>query len=171
MSDYKLSCNYDSRKSFYGKATVIEEEDGRVTLRSYTTNVAYIENDKAYVRGSYSVTTIRHIKEFLKQYNFLADTQAQILKDYALDREKGAEIVKKDDDKISPLGQHIKSVTGVCAIGELLCNTQKEKNAWNKRMINTLPGASFPDDWDTLSEKEKQRRLEGGISALKEKHN
>ena len=34
------------------------------------------------VFGLYSVTTLRHIKEFLKQNGFKAETKAQIAKDY-----------------------------------------------------------------------------------------
>ena len=78
---YELNCNYDGRKSFYGKANVIEQ-DGKKILRSYSTNVCFIEDGKAKVNGTYSNTTLRHIKEFLKQNGFKADSQRQILKDY-----------------------------------------------------------------------------------------
>ena len=78
---YELEPRYDSRKSFYGKATVIEE-DGIIKLQSYSTIVAYIKDGKATVCGQYSQTTIRHIKEFLKQNGFFADNMRQILKDY-----------------------------------------------------------------------------------------
>ena len=77
----ELSCNYDSRASFYGKAEVIEE-NGRKTLMSYKTEVAYIEDGIAVVLGVWSATTSRHIKEFLKQNGFKAEDTKQILKDY-----------------------------------------------------------------------------------------
>jgi hypothetical protein len=74
---------YDTRASFYGKAQVRQETD-KLILTSYDTDVAYIDlkKNKAVVNGHYSETTTRHIKEFLKQNNFKADTTAQILKDY-----------------------------------------------------------------------------------------
>jgi len=78
---YPLEPRYDKRASFYGKAKIISGNN-RLTLRSYTTDVAYIENGKAYVNGTYSDTTLRHIKEFLKQNGFEADTKDQIMKDY-----------------------------------------------------------------------------------------
>src|SRR3990172_2111151 len=74
---------YDARKSFYGKVDV-REENGRMILQSYNTDVAYIENGKAVVRGTYSSTTLRHIKEFLKQNGFEAESSSQIMKDYGL---------------------------------------------------------------------------------------
>ena len=72
---------YDSRKSFYKKAFVIYG-DNNIKLLSYQTIVCSIENDKPKILGLYSVTTTRHIKEFLKQKGFKAETTQQLLKDY-----------------------------------------------------------------------------------------
>lgn len=89
---YTLEPRYDSRKSFYGKAIVSKEFVGTgyvITLRSYTTDVAEIflngngDYAKATVHGTYSPTTLRHIKEFLKQYGYKAETKKQIEEDYA----------------------------------------------------------------------------------------
>lgn len=77
---YDLSCRYDSRQSFYGKAQVeqrAEIQDGVLyniyELYSYGTLVARItentETNKATCEylGKYSQTTTRHQKEFFKQ--------------------------------------------------------------------------------------------------------
>jgi hypothetical protein len=74
---------YDSRKSFYGKARV-EINDGDIELISYNTRVAVIHGDihVARVYDTYSATTLRHIKDFLKQNGFKADTAKQIMADY-----------------------------------------------------------------------------------------
>lgn len=83
---YELEARYDSRASFYGKAHVLIDENGDLLLRSYNTIVAGIFNGKngrfAEVGGWYSATTGRHIKEFLKQNGFRAESKAQILNDY-----------------------------------------------------------------------------------------
>ena len=67
---YELSCRYDSRNSFYGKAQVVEKE-GERKLYSYGTLVAKVYNnwDKTIYEyyGKYSQTTTRHQKEFFKQ--------------------------------------------------------------------------------------------------------
>ncbi len=85
----ELSCQYDSRASFNGKARIEVEEDclkgERIiikTLFSYGVKVAYIENGKAFILGVWSGTTTRHIKEFLKQNGFKAENTKQILEDY-----------------------------------------------------------------------------------------
>ena len=83
ISIMELCPYYDSAKSFYGKAKVIEIEND-VFLMSYDTIVAFFNRDTkiAKVIGTYSATTLRHIKEFLKQSGFKAETKKQIEKDY-----------------------------------------------------------------------------------------
>ena len=83
MSIMELCPYYDSAKSFYGKAKVIEIEND-VFLMSYNTIVAFFNRNTkvAKVIGTYSATTLRHIKEFLKQSGFKAETKKQIEKDY-----------------------------------------------------------------------------------------
>jgi len=69
MVKYELTPNYNSRKSFYQKAMIEEKGTNKICLYSYNTLVAEIdkENKKAIVYTTYSQTTLRHIKEFLKQ--------------------------------------------------------------------------------------------------------
>lgn len=75
---YELSCNYDSRKSFYGKAQV-EVNEGTKALYSYGTKVCEIKDGIPRVtwRG-YSQTTYRHIREFLLQEGFGKYTKEMI---------------------------------------------------------------------------------------------
>lgn len=90
MQDYELQPIFDNRKSFYGKARV-EERHNRSNLISYTTVVACIINKpgglhEAEVYGTYSQTTLRHVKEFLTQHHFQADNNKQIMADYGVIR-------------------------------------------------------------------------------------
>ena len=62
----------------------------------------------------------------------------------------------------------LKSASMVAMFGELLCDNQKEKNDWKKRMLNVVPGMNFPEDWYNLSEDEKQKRLDNAIAVNKE---
>jgi hypothetical protein len=64
----------------------------------------------------------------------------------------------------------LNTVAGVAMLGNILCGTQAEKNDWKKRMLAaglTNSGLEFPEDWGTLSEDEKERRLNGAIEQLK----
>lgn len=79
----ELCPHYDSAQSFYGKAKVFEIEND-VFLMSYDTIVAFFNRDTkiAKVMDTYSATTLRHIKEFLRQSGFKAENKKQIEKDY-----------------------------------------------------------------------------------------
>lgn len=89
MQTYELSAIWDSRKSFYGKARV-KNNDGDLELISYNTRVAVVYPDgTASVYGTYSSTTLRHIKEFLLQNGFKAENKKQILKDYGIKTHTG----------------------------------------------------------------------------------
>jgi len=74
MKVYELSAKYDYRKSFGGKAQVIETVENDYTilrLKSYDTIVAeIIGGGLPRVFGLYSDTTTRHIVEFLRQEGF-----------------------------------------------------------------------------------------------------
>lgn len=68
MKMFDLPC-LDSRKSFYGKAKVIEDDD-KITLISYNTPVCEIVNGEfRKIWNGHSMTTTRHINSFLKFYN------------------------------------------------------------------------------------------------------
>lgn len=75
---YELKPQYDNAKSFYKKANVYRDDNGKIFLMSYTTIVAEITdkivaedgNAHAKVYDYYSVTTARHVNEFLQQNGF-----------------------------------------------------------------------------------------------------
>ena len=70
MREFDLPC-FDSRKSFYGKAKIIEQDNGTKQLKSYNTIVCELKPNGEYIKvwpGS-TRTTNRHIKSFKKFYN------------------------------------------------------------------------------------------------------
>lgn len=79
---YELKVIYGSQKSFYNKANVLIADNIKV-LTSYNTEVCKIENNKPTILiDTLSQTTLKHIKEFLLQAGFKADTRKHILNDY-----------------------------------------------------------------------------------------
>lgn len=59
----------NGRKSFYGKAAIIEKDNGDIELRSYDTIVARIRNGKfERLWSGYSATTMNHINSFIDAY-------------------------------------------------------------------------------------------------------
>ena len=82
---FELTPKFDSRKSFYGKAKISFEGDRRLLL-SYGTPVAFIEPDRTPVMldgWDSTQTTLRHVKEFLKQNDLKAESLEQMRRDYA----------------------------------------------------------------------------------------
>ena len=68
MKTYELTPN-NGRKSFYGKAAVIERDNGDIELRSYETIVARIRNGKfERLWSGYSMTTMNHINAFIDAF-------------------------------------------------------------------------------------------------------
>lgn len=66
---YELTPVYDSRKSFYGKAKVIEYANGHKMLQSYETIVSDCDaSGNVTHRGKWSMTTSRHQREFERQF-------------------------------------------------------------------------------------------------------
>lgn len=79
MNEEQLLTRFDSRNSFYGKATLLH--DGDLTkLRSYNTIVATYNHktNEIKVFGWYSSTTARHINEFLHFYGFDAMSKKEM---------------------------------------------------------------------------------------------
>ena len=70
MKFYELSARYDSRKSFYGKAHVIDHGNGTYELQSYDTIVSRCVNGVVEHLGKWSQTTTRHQREFEKQFAY-----------------------------------------------------------------------------------------------------
>lgn len=68
MIKTELTARFDSRKSFYGKAHVIDYGNGIYELQSYNTIVSRCKNGKVEHLGKWSQTTSRHQREFERQY-------------------------------------------------------------------------------------------------------
>jgi hypothetical protein len=57
---------FDSHKSFYNKAVLLDDDD-TIMLRSYNTIVSYYKRSSGQlsIKGLYSMTTRRHIRAFI----------------------------------------------------------------------------------------------------------
>ena len=69
------------------------------------------------------------------------------------------------EDDLIPL----KTLSIVATMGELLMSGQKNKNDFKTRILKAgleNKGLIMPDDWNELSENEKERRLNGSIAIL-----
>ena len=103
----KLDPKFDHRKSFYGKARVLEKDDGTKVLYSYGTPVVRIRNGEAtlltkgYLGWSSSPTTLRHVKDFLQQNGFKAGSYKDLARMYKVEQAEFGESVKKGKQPIA----------------------------------------------------------------------
>ena len=96
---WELAARYDARQSFYRKAfyrvesvAPLPDIEVLVTLTSYGTDVAVatVTDDGTPLvwlcadEDDYSATTMRHVREFLKQLDLVAGSKAEIFKTYGL---------------------------------------------------------------------------------------
>ena len=106
---------------------------------SYSTHVATISGNKLLVHGYWSVTTSKHVNYVAKEYGL-------------------AKVDSPHEEKFSSFSL----LAGIMKIGEVFAHDQKGANNWKVRMLKAgIPEGALhmPEDWDTLAEVEKERRL------------
>jgi len=107
---------------------------------------------------------VHYINRTWESYEFQSAMEKLIDKTKALSTSE-KEIAKKyiehpqrtEDDMAD-----LRTVGAIAKMGDIFGNTQKEKNDWKVRMIKAGlgdKGIDMPEDWETLSEDEKERRL------------
>jgi hypothetical protein len=67
--------------------------------------------------------------------------------------------IEKDDP--------FRRIRALSAIADLLCEDKAQRNRCKTLAIESLPGIEMPSDWNSLSEEEKERRLNGALEELK----
>ena len=134
----------------------IDEKPQLRVYYSYTTPVALmIDGHLKVSQNQWSVTTARHLT-WIDGGN----------KKARLKREEFNELVEKH----RPEPNFLKTVSSVSAMFGLMCqNDVKTKNKYQKRFFDKVQGINFPDDWESLSEKEKAKRLDGATKIGLEK--
>ena len=125
-----------------------QEKPNLKVYYSYTTPVALeIDGVLKVSENQWSVTTGRHLT-WIDGGN----------KKGRLKREEFNQLVKQH----KPEPNFIKSVSMVSAMFGLMCqNDIKTKNKYQKKFFDKVQGMNFPDNWESLSEEEKSKRLNG----------
>ena len=152
MARSYLKPEYDSRASFYNKA---ETDDDK--LYSYGTLVAEIINGKPvlYDDWDYSQTTIRHVREFLRQHGFNAESKSQIARDYLTNSRKPVKSGLLDRSKEEQVEQYYDDIAAdvLEALNEITYKYQE------------LLGITTGDSWEELDETEPTRNI---VAVLKD---
>jgi hypothetical protein len=135
----------------------IDEKPQLRVYYSYTTPVALmIDGHLKVSQNQWSITTGRHLT-WIDGGN----------KQNRLKPEEFNELVKKH----KPEPNFLKTVSMVSAMFGIMCNKgeEKTKNKYQKKFFDKVQGINFPDNWDSLSEEEKSKRLDGATKIGLEK--
>lgn len=152
--DYQIACNYEKTRNGFKHVAKLQ----KMQKRSWSSIFDTISETKVcYLNRTWESFEYETVIEKLLSFNtdiFPKQTITKFLK-----RQRG-EYKKQAKSMFS-------SISMVAQIGNILCNDQKEKNDWKKRMLLAgLPDLQIPEGWDLLSEEEKENRLNNVITEL-----
>lgn len=102
-----------------------------------------------------------------ESYQFQSILYSIIEKTKALTKEEKEEANKWIKEYQEP--NRFRHIEMVAKMGEILTDNKKDANDWKERMLKAgLPEGALqmPEDWNELSEMEKENRLNGAIQAL-----
>ena len=139
-------------KKYYLKTTkncyFVQEKPNLKVYYSYTTPVALeIDGVLKVSQNQWSKTTAKHL-------NWIDGGNKK-------DRLKPEEFEKLLREH-KPLPDFLKTVSMVSAMFGIMTQTEDKSkvNAQKKRFFDNVQGLNFPEDWETLPEEEKTKRLE-----------
>lgn len=139
--DYSVVCEWKKTRNAFKHVATITQKGQEV----YSTKICYL--NRTWEKYTFQSVLQKAIENY-----FSGQLQEKFLK-----------IAENDQGE----DQHFKNVAAICALGEILHEKPEEKAAFKKRIIGTVPGINFPDDFDKLSAEEKNKRLDGALSVLK----
>ena len=148
------------------------EENGLKVFYSYSTPVAFEYKGALHISVNvWSVTTAKHLN-WIEDYCNVTRKETRL--DNTIFEERLAEYQQlRKAGPVPPCGgsgipepvDNLKVVSGVAAAFGLLADNKEQKNKFQKKFFETIPGISFPQDWDQLPEEEKEKRLAAVIKA------
>jgi len=113
-----------------------------------------VESKKiTYYNRTWERFTYESILECLAGSKSLTEKQSKKFKKY---------IVNYGNADLKRVNSEFKTIATIAKMGEFFADDQKGKNDWKTRMLRAGlgdKGLEFPEDWDTLSEAEKETRL------------
>lgn len=139
-------------KKYYLRTTkncyYVQEKPNLKVYYSYNTPVALEIDGKLYVsQNQWTITTAKHLS-WIDNGN----------KKDRLSRDEFQKLLKEH----KPEPDFLKTVSMVSAMFGMMTQAEDKSkvNAQKKRFFDNVQGLSFPEDWDTLPEEEKSKRLE-----------
>ncbi len=146
------------------------------TIVCETQNTSYGFRHVAEIRERFRVSPLHKTKSCY--YNrtwesFEYETVIKKLLDKSEEIDNKESVLKQVNGEVSEeVTKGFNNIAMIAKIGELFTSDKKEQNDWKARMLKAgleSKGLIMPKDWDTLTEEEKERRLNGVIDILAKK--
>lgn len=135
-----------------------------VTCEYKSTRSGFKHTARLYNNG-YFVTEVKVCYQNRTWEAFEFDTVLQKL----AEKTKRPEISEFVKNRTSDSGtDFLKSVSAIASLGSLLFTDEKDQNKFKANILKTGLNADFPDDFESLPEAEKSRRLNGAIQNLRQ---
>jgi hypothetical protein len=148
--------------------------DKNITVDCWTYETRYSWGHKSQLWIDYKVVSEKKITYYNRTwesytYQSILDYIVREYKGFTKDQKAKYQAMIKNDN-FSQDADIFKNVSMIAKMGDIFGRNQKESNDWKARMLKAgleNKGLIMPDDWDTLSEDEKEKRLNGAIEQLK----
>ena len=129
--------------------------NGVIFYKSYDTIIAFETMRLRVCENCWSKTTGKHL-------NWLDGGNKKNRLDRETFQKELAKVKPKESNPLALLGM-------VSALGDIMTDNKKESNKWKERFIMKQEGIIKPDDWNELTEQEKEKRLNGVIDIALDK--
>jgi len=145
-------------KKIYLRSTrnlYFQMEDGMKVFYSYVTPVAFQPKNSSEVvvcENVWSITTAKHL-------NWIEDWAGYPRKQNRLKRDEFKEALVKARGPEGENSNDMLKTTSMVSMMFGLLATDKDKELAQKKRFFEIAGLSFPEDWDSLSNEEKEKRI------------
>ena len=130
-------------------------EDGMKVFYSYVTPVAFQPRNSSEVvvcENVWSITTAKHL-------NWIEDWAGYPRKQNRLKRNEFKEALVKARGPEGENSNDMLKTTSMVSMMFGLLATDKDKELAQKKRFFEIAGLTFPEDWDSLSNEEKEKRI------------
>jgi len=145
-------------KKIYLRSTrnlYFQMEDGMKVFYSYVTPVAFQPRNSSEVvvcENVWSITTAKHL-------NWIEDWAGYPRKQNRLKRDEFKEALVKARGPEGENSNDMLKTTSMVSMMFGLLATDKDKELAQKKRFFEIAGLTFPEDWDSLSNEEKEKRI------------
>jgi len=145
-------------KKIYLRSTrnlYFQMEDGMKVFYSYVTPVAFQPKNSSEVvvcENVWSITTAKHL-------NWIEDWAGYPRKQNRLKRDEFKKALAKARGPEQENSNDMLKTTSMVSMMFGLLATDKDKELAQKKRFFEIAGLTFPEDWDSLSNEEKEKRI------------